>query len=131
MTFGFVAALRNAQAAEIGPAIGASGKLKIFSGTRPATGGAETTLLCECALSATSGTQTGGTGVFTFNAISNGTAVASGTPTWARLTKSDDAAVIDKQIEKLRDFDVIRFAQKANSNLAILRRMRDRGREPP
>ena len=95
MTFGFVAALRNAQAAEIGPAIGTSGKLKIFSGTRPATGGAETTLLCECALSATSGTQTGGTGVFTFNAISNGTAVANGTPTWARLTTSADAAVID------------------------------------
>ncbi len=45
-----------------------------------------------------------------------------GTPTYIY-----DAAVIDKQIEKLRDFDVIRFAQKANSNLAVLRRMRDRG----
>ncbi|WP_029684414.1 diaminopimelate decarboxylase [Tatumella saanichensis] len=43
-------------------------------------------------------------------------------PFWAY-----DAEVILQQIEKLRDFDVIRFAQKACSNIHILRLMRTAG----
>ena len=43
-------------------------------------------------------------------------------PFWAY-----DAGVILQQIEKLRDFDVIRFAQKACSNIHILRLMRSAG----
>ena len=38
-----------------------------------------------------------------------------------------DAEVIRRQIEKLRQFDVIRFAQKANSNIAVLNLMREHG----
>jgi len=38
-----------------------------------------------------------------------------------------DAQIIREQIEKLRQFDVIRFAQKANSNIAILDLMRKNG----
>ena len=38
-----------------------------------------------------------------------------------------DAARIDKRIEELRSFDVIRYAQKANSNLAVLDHVRRRG----
>ena len=38
-----------------------------------------------------------------------------------------DADIIRSQIEKLRAFDVIRFAQKANSNLAILDLMKKNG----
>jgi diaminopimelate decarboxylase len=38
-----------------------------------------------------------------------------------------DAAVIRRQIERLRQFDVIRYAQKANSNIAILDLMRREG----
>ena len=45
-----------------------------------------------------------------------------GTPTYVY-----DADIIRQQIEKLRQFDVIRYAQKANSNLAILNLMRGNG----
>ncbi len=38
-----------------------------------------------------------------------------------------DAEVIRKQIDKLRQFDVIRYAQKANSNIGILNLMRQNG----
>ncbi|MEV0010701.1 diaminopimelate decarboxylase [Streptomyces sp. NPDC051840] len=45
-----------------------------------------------------------------------------GTPLWAY-----DAGTIRAQIARLRRFDVIRFAQKACSNLHILRLMREEG----
>jgi diaminopimelate decarboxylase len=49
-------------------------------------------------------------------------ATEHGTPCWVY-----DAQTVRAQIEKLRRFDVIRFAQKANSNLALLRLMREAG----
>ena len=45
-----------------------------------------------------------------------------GTPLWVY-----DAATITRQIATLRQFDVVRFAQKANSNTHILRLMRAQG----
>jgi diaminopimelate decarboxylase len=45
-----------------------------------------------------------------------------GTPLWLY-----DAAVIRERIDQLRAFDVIRFAQKACSNINILKLMRDQG----
>ena len=45
-----------------------------------------------------------------------------GTPTFVY-----DAAVIRERIEQLRSFDVIRYAQKANSNLSVLKLMHDEG----
>jgi diaminopimelate decarboxylase len=45
-----------------------------------------------------------------------------GTPLWVY-----DAATIARQIAALRAFDVVRFAQKANSNTHILRLMKDHG----
>jgi diaminopimelate decarboxylase len=45
-----------------------------------------------------------------------------GTPLWVY-----DAAVIERQVTALRAFDVIRFAQKANSNTHILRLMKRLG----
>ena len=45
-----------------------------------------------------------------------------GTPLWIY-----DAAIIRERIDQLRAFDVIRFAQKACSNIHILRLMRDAG----
>jgi diaminopimelate decarboxylase len=44
------------------------------------------------------------------------------TPVWVY-----DAATITRQIAALRQFDVVRFAQKANSNIHILRHMRSQG----
>ncbi|HEI8868434.1 TPA: diaminopimelate decarboxylase [Serratia odorifera] len=45
-----------------------------------------------------------------------------GCPVWAY-----DAAIISERISQLRHFDVIRFAQKACSNIHILRLMRQQG----
>jgi diaminopimelate decarboxylase len=44
------------------------------------------------------------------------------TPCWAY-----DASMIRSQIARLRQFDVIRFAQKASSNIHLLRLMREEG----
>lgn len=38
-----------------------------------------------------------------------------------------DAGLIDQQVDRLSQFDVIRYAQKANSNIAILDRLRRKG----
>lgn len=45
-----------------------------------------------------------------------------GTPTWVY-----DQATIEKRISEVKSFDVIRYAQKANSNLAILKIMKNQG----
>lgn len=45
-----------------------------------------------------------------------------GCPVWAY-----DAQVIEQRIAQLRQFDMIRFAQKASSNIHILRLMREQG----
>lgn len=45
-----------------------------------------------------------------------------GTPLWIY-----DAAVIRERIQQLRAFDVVRFAQKACSNIHVLRLMREQG----
>lgn len=45
-----------------------------------------------------------------------------GTPTWVY-----DQATIEKRISEVKAFDVIRYAQKANSNLAILKIMKKEG----
>ena len=45
-----------------------------------------------------------------------------GTPLWVY-----DAATIDRQVASLRSFDVLRFAQKANSNVHLLRHLRAQG----
>lgn len=95
MAVGLSTTVRNNSLATITTAIGTSGLLRVFSGTRPATGGAETTKLAELALSATFAPAPSG-GVLTASAISNDTSAdASGTPTWARLCTSAGAAVLD------------------------------------
>ena len=45
-----------------------------------------------------------------------------GTPLWVY-----DAATIQRQVQALRQFDVVRFAQKANSNTHILRLLKSAG----
>jgi hypothetical protein len=93
MAAGYVTALRNAKLDAITTFAGNSGKLRIYSGTRPATGGAITTLLVELTMNATSFPAASG-GTLTANAITSGTAVATGTATWARLFKSDGTTIV-------------------------------------
>jgi hypothetical protein len=89
MTIGMSTALRNARLDAITTAAGANAKLRLYSGTRPATGGTPTTLLAELTCGSTLAPAASG-GVLTLNAItSDSSADASGTATWARLVKSD------------------------------------------
>jgi len=94
MTVGMIPALRNARLDAITTFAGASGKLRIYSGTRPATGGAITTLLAELTLNATFA-PAAAAGVLTLNAIaSDASADATGTATWARIFKSDGTTIV-------------------------------------
>jgi len=93
MTVGMVTTLRNARLDAITTFVGASGKLRIYSGTRPATGGAITTLLAELTLNATFAPAASG-GVLTLNSITgDSSADATGTATWARIFKSDGTTI--------------------------------------
>lgn len=94
MTLAFSTTLRNDRAAAITAAVGTAGKLAIYDGVRPASGGAATTLLAEFTFTAAfAGTPSGG--VLTLNLPPNATGVAAGTATWARVTTSGDSFVID------------------------------------
>ena len=78
-----------------------SGFLQIYTGAQPATPDTaitSQTLLASLTLSATAfGASSAGTK--TANAITSGTAVATGTATWFRAFKSDDStAVIDGSV---------------------------------
>jgi hypothetical protein len=77
-----------------------AGLFRVYSGTRPSTGGAVTTLLAEltfsdpCAPNA-SGT-TGGSATLTFNSITaDSSADNTGTATWGRMVDSSGTFVAD------------------------------------
>lgn len=98
MALGYSTALRNAQLDEITTAIGSNGLLRIYDGSRPATGGTATTLLAELALSATAA-GSASSGVLTFSSITNdSSANATGTATWFRITTSGGTHVIDGNV---------------------------------
>lgn len=89
---------RNAMLDAITTAIGSNGLLRIYDGTRPASGGTATTLLAELALSATAA-GAASSGVLTFSAISNdASANATGTATWFRIVTSGGTFVIDGNV---------------------------------
>ena len=91
--------LRNNMMDEITTEAGTSAKIKIYSGSRPSGGGTPTgTLLVTLTCNATAFAAAASGGVLTLNSISNGTAVATGTATWFRLTKSDDTYVLDGDV---------------------------------
>lgn len=100
MALGFATTLRTARASQIVAAIDAgagAGKLRLYNGTRPATGGAVTTLLAELTFSDPCGTVTNG--VLTFSAItSDAMADNTGTATWFRIVDSTGAFVLDGTI---------------------------------
>lgn len=100
MALGFATTLRTARASQIVAAIDAgagAGKLRLYNGTRPATGGAVTTLLAELTFSDPCGTVT--SGVLTFSAItSDASADNTGTATWFRIVDSTGAFVLDGTI---------------------------------
>lgn len=97
MTIGSSVELRNARLAARASIVGNAGKLRIYNGARPATGGAATSLLAEFTLGSpfapapASAVQSP-----TLPATVN--ASASGTATWFRITKSDGTFVEDGDV---------------------------------
>jgi len=94
--------IRNARLDLIKTAIDAgagAGTLKFYTATRPATGAAITTqtLLGTVTFSDPSAAAASA-GLLTFSAITGGTAVATGTATWARVTDSAGAFVTDMSV---------------------------------
>jgi hypothetical protein len=101
MTIGLNATLRNTRLDAITTRAGASALLRIFSGARPATGGAETTLLAQLTCNATFAPAASG-GVLTLNSIASQTsAAASGTATWFRIQSSGGNIVLDGSVSTI------------------------------
>ena len=97
MTTGYVVALRNAQNDAITTAVGNAGKLRIYDGTRPATGGAATNLLAEF----TTGTPFGpasAAAVLSPTVPANTTGLLAGTATWFRVVTSGGTAQVDGSV---------------------------------
>lgn len=98
MAIGYATTLRNARLDQVTTAIDAgvsAAFLRIYDGTRPATGGAVTTLLAELTLSDPSA-GAAAAGVLTLNAITADSAAnATGTATWARIVTSAGTFVLD------------------------------------
>jgi hypothetical protein len=78
MAAGYATTLRNAQLDAITTAVGNAGKLRIYDGTRPATGGAATTLLAEFTLG-TPFAAAAAAGVLSPTLPANTTGAAAGT----------------------------------------------------
>jgi hypothetical protein len=97
MALGYNVALRNTRLDAITTRAGSAAKLRIYSGTRPATGGAETTLLAELTCGSPFAAAAAA-GVLTANAITNATAGNSGTATWFRVQSSGAVHVLDGSV---------------------------------
>lgn len=102
MTMGYATTLRNTRLNDIRDAIdagAAAGTVKIYTGTRPATGAALSgnTLLSTGTFSDPSA-PSAASGVLTFSSITYTDAVADGTATWARIEDSDGTFVADASV---------------------------------
>jgi len=89
MALGINTTTRNAMLDAITSRAGASALLRIYDGSRPATGGTATNLLAQLTCNATFAPAASG-GVLTLNSIASATsAAATGTATWFRIVQSN------------------------------------------
>jgi hypothetical protein len=94
MALAYDASIRNAQLDAITTRAGASALLRIYNGTRPATGGTATTLLAQLTCNATFAPAASG-GTLTLNAIAGDTSAdATGTATWFRIVQSNGTTFV-------------------------------------
>jgi hypothetical protein len=90
MALAYAETLRDNQLDEITSFAGTSALLRIYDGSRPATGGAATTLLAELTCDATAFAAAATGAVLTLEAIvADSSANATATATWFRIVKSD------------------------------------------
>ena len=103
MALAYATTLRNAQLDAIDDAVNAgsgAGTIKLYTGTRPATGGALSgnTLLGTLTFSGTAfGAASGGT-ITAASITSDSSADATGTATWFRVEESDANFVMDGDV---------------------------------
>jgi hypothetical protein len=101
MTIGLSTALRTQHVDNINTALNAgagAALMRVYDGTRPATGGTATNLLAELTLSDPAA-PAGSGGVLTFSAITqDSSANATGTATWCRFVDSTGAFVMDGSV---------------------------------
>lgn len=101
MAISYSTTVRNNRLTQVADALNAgaaAGKLRIYNGTRPATGGAVTTLLAELTLSDPCESSIAA-GVLTFAAITSDSAADnSGTASWFRMVDSDGTFVLDGDV---------------------------------
>lgn len=95
MALGMSTTLRNARLDAITTAVGSAGKLAIYDGTRPATGGTVTNKLAEFTLGSPFASAAAGGGPLSPTLPSNVSALLSGTATWFRITTSGGTFVAD------------------------------------
>lgn len=88
MAAGYAVNLRNAQLDAITTFAGNAALLRIYDGTRPATGGTATNKLAEFTLG-TPFASASGSATLSPTLPSNTTGLLAGTATWFRIVKSD------------------------------------------
>lgn len=94
MALAYDVSIRNAMLDAITTCAGSSALLRIYDGSRPATGGTATTKLAELTCNATFAPSATG-GVLTLNSIAqDASADATGTATWFRIVKSDGTTFV-------------------------------------
>ena len=96
MTLGFSTAARAARMNALAAQAGSNAWLRIYSGARPSTGGAGTTILVEMQCTTTFAPTTS-TATITVNAFPNALVLNGGTASWFRIETSASVAVIDGQ----------------------------------
>lgn len=97
MTIAYSTTLRNAKLDAISTAVGNAGTLKIYDGSRPATGGTATTLLSTHTLGSPFA-PSASAGVLSPTLPSNVNAVATSTATWFRVATSGATFVFDGSV---------------------------------
>lgn len=98
MALAYLESLRNTMLDTITTSVGNAALLRIYDGSRPATGGAATTLLAEltCGTPFAAGAASG---VLTLGAITqDSSANATGTATWFRIVTSGGSFRIDGNV---------------------------------
>lgn len=101
MALGILESIRHSMLSNINTSLNAgagAALIRIYDGTRPATGGAATTLLAELTCSDPAAPSPSG-GVLTFSAITqDSSANATGTATWFRMVDSTATFVLDGNV---------------------------------
>jgi hypothetical protein len=101
MALAYATPLRNAMLDQITTKIDAgagAGLIRIYDGSRPATGGAATTLLAELTCSDPSAASAASAQLTLSSITSDASANATGTATWFRIVDSDGTFVMDGNV---------------------------------